>query len=468
MAKLQLTLLKGDKVRNAVYREQLPVNMIAQAKEAFNSKGFMTQFFGITDLFDGQGIDRGAIYVTRVGFVGHYRVSGNSLIKINSDSATVIGDIPGDEQVSMAYSFNNLAIVADNKLFYYNPVDGLRQIQDPQIGEPIDIAWADSYFILTDGENIYHSTLVDEEEFDPLDFGTAEFIPDPSLGLAVNESDELVVFGQISTEIFTNTGGDNFAYTRIKQKAQKIGIISTHSKVEWNGAWFTLARRYETSPSFYILTIGAAKKIANVEVERILADYDEEELKNTTIDTYDIDGHSFIQFNLSRHTFVYNQTIAATFGNDSAWTIARSGDYDKPYRGVNIIRDPNLTEWVCGDKYDSKIGLMTSDIPTQYGQAQEWEMATPFVMLESLSIDQLSIETLPGFAPDNDATVAMSITYDGLTYSRERWQMYGKNYDYKQRFIIKRLGYVEDWCGFRFRGKTKSKMSFADFYIEVA
>lgn len=469
MARIQLSLIKGDRTKGAIYREQLPINMIAQVKETFNSKGFMTQFFGLDKLGAGQGIDRGGLYVTRLGFEGHYRVSGNSLIFINPNKTIdVLGDITGTDQVSMAYSFNNVAIVADKKLYYYNPDDGLRQIIDEQIGEPIDIVWADSYFILTDGENIYHSTLADEEQFDPLDFATAEFIPDPSYGLEVNESDELVVFGQISTEIFTNTGGEDFAFTRIKQKAQKVGIVATHCKVEYMGFWFALARHYETSPSFYAVSVGAANKIATVEIDRILDNYSAEEFAQTTIDTYDIDGHDFVQFNLPRHVFIYNQTVAQAFGVGSAWTIARTGNNDSPYRGYNMVYDPLIAKWICGDKYNSNLGILNSNTPNQYDETQTWELASPFMGIESLSIDQLSIETVPGDAPDEDATVAMSITYDGKNYSQEWWAMYGQNFNYNQRFMINRLGYVSDWCGFKFRGYTRSKMSFADFYVEAS
>ena len=63
--------------------------------------------------------------MARIGFEGHYRVSGTSLIKVEDDeSITVLGHVPGTDQVSFTYSLNNLAIVADKKLYYYNPTDG--------------------------------------------------------------------------------------------------------------------------------------------------------------------------------------------------------------------------------------------------------------------------------------------------------------------------------------------------------
>jgi hypothetical protein len=38
---------------------------------------------------------------------------------------------------------------------------------------------------------------------------------------------------------------------------------------------------------------------------------------------------------------------------------------------------------------------------------------------------------------------------------------YGSPNNYNKRFIVRRLGYVNDWVGFKFRGVSKSKVAFA-------
>jgi len=91
-------------------------------------------------------------------------------------------------------------------LYYYNISDGLRQITDSNVGDPLDVKWIDGYFFITDGENIYHSSIDNEEVFLPLDFGTAQFIPDSSNGLGKTEDNEIIVFGDFSIEYFINVG----------------------------------------------------------------------------------------------------------------------------------------------------------------------------------------------------------------------------------------------------------------------
>ncbi len=84
----------------------------------------------------------------------------------------------------------------------------------------------------------------------------------------------------------------------------------------------------------------------------------------------------------------------------------------------------------------------------------------PTFKMETQSIDQIELETLPGHTTDIDAKVAFSLTDNGITYGIEFWQLYGQPHEYNQRFFLRRLGYVGDWVGFKFRGATKSRMAF--------
>jgi hypothetical protein len=141
---------------------------------------------------------------------------------------------------------------------------------------------------------------------------------------------------------------------------------------------------------------------------------------------------------------------------------------DGPYRAKGVIYDPYLSEWIVGDRYSSNIGFMDENASTHYGDLAEWILYAPFLKAEGLSIDTLNMETIPGVAPDEDATVALSVTYDGRSYSKEWWELYGKNLDYNQRFYIRRMGYVRDWIGIKLRGASRSRMSFARLDAEVS
>lgn len=206
MPELTLNFIKGDEHGSETeYRDALPVNMYAVERPVFGSQGYMCQEPGITEFVTDSdsklflGIDRGGIWNSR--FERHYRVSGQSLIQLNSNgTVTRLGEITGSDNAKMAYSFNNLAIVADKKLYMYNPDDGLRQITDEDVGEPEDVEWIDQYFMLTDGKNLYHTSIVDETTIDPSEFATSEFSPDGTTGLGKTVDNFFVAFNRYTTE----------------------------------------------------------------------------------------------------------------------------------------------------------------------------------------------------------------------------------------------------------------------------
>jgi hypothetical protein len=459
--------MKGDKVdSNVDYRDALPVNMTAIPHPIKGAPGYMYQWYGLTSYATGEGKDRGARWVSRTGFDGHYRVSGESLIKESGGVVTVLGTIPGRDQVRIAYSFNNIAVVANEKLFYYNPADGLREITDPDVGAPIDIVWADGVFILTDGEDVYHSTVADEEVFDPLDFGNAQFRPDPSLGLGINEDNELVIFGQKTTEYFVNAGGDDFLYQRINLKALKIGISGVHCKIEMHSKWYGVCRREETGPNISVMQGGGVEQISSREIDKILASYTD--LSFVTMDAFERDAVKYVLIHLPHHALLYNENIGQSMGKTVAWSILKSDVLgDNVYRAKNFVLSGDSNKWLCGDKLNSNIGYLDESKATHYGEIAEWLLYTPMVRLESLSVDSMEIETIPGFAPDSDATVFISQTENGYIYSSEWVQLYGDNLDYFQRFVVRRLGYVRDYIGWKLRGASRSRMSFALMNVEA-
>lgn len=469
---MQIPLIKGDKVDSDVdYRDALPVNMTAINHPIKGAAGYMMQWYGLSSFAAGEGVDRGARWVSRSEFKGHYRVSGESFIKVNDDgSTTVLGSIAGSDQARIAFSFNNIAIVANGSLYYYNPTDGFRQISDPDIGSPIDIVWGDGYFILTDGEDIYHSDILDEESFNPLNFTNPQFRPDPAFGLGINEDNELVVFGVTTTQYYTNQGLENFTYANITLKALKQGVLGTHCKAEMNGKWYCISRREEAAPSVSVVQGGGSARISSREVDKVLASYSDVGLSGAVVESIVDDAVRYVIIHLPNHTLLFNENVAESFGFSLAWSILKSDTVgDLPFRGINFVRTSGQSEWIGGDRRNGNIGKLDPSVATHYNDIAEWLLFTPLIKgLESLSVDVMDIETIPGFAPSDDATVFISDTKDGVFYSKEWVQLYGDNNNYGHRFYMRRLGYVRDIIGWRLRGASRSRMSFALMSVEAS
>jgi len=339
---------------------------------------------------------------------------------------------------------------------------GFKQVTDPDLGNPIDGVWADHYYMLTDGEYIYHTDVNDESSIDPLKYATAEFMPDKTLGVSKTQDNIVIYWGRYSVESFDNVASDDFAWSRIERRAQKIGIVATHAKCEAGGKFYITGGRKEQSVGVHIVGIGSSEKISSREVDKILAEYTEPELSEMRMESR-MDGDvTFVIIHLPNETLCFNETVAKKFGIDVAWSILKSDvNGDTVYRGINGIFEANRGQWIYGDKQNSNIGMLDNTVFTQYGTMVEFILYTPLVMLDRQSVDELEIETIPGHTTSKDATVALSLTYDGLTYGKEWFVMYGEPLDYGNRFIIRRLSIVNDYIGFKLRGATTSRMAFS-------
>ena len=457
----KFTLLRGDRVDgNTDYRDALPVNMYAVKKPILGADGYMICYPGLTQHATGKGVDRGGFFNDR--FDKQYRVSGTKLIEINSAGAvTELGTVPGTSQAAMDYSFNTQCVVADGKMFLYDSTNGFVEVTDPDLGSPLDVVWTNGRYFLTDGEYIYHTDLNDEAAIDPLKFATAEFMPDDSVGVAKTSDNKVVVFGRYTIEYFVDAANDNFAYTRVESRAQKIGIVATHAKCEHAGNFYIVGGRREESLGVYLVGVGQSVKVSSREVDKVLAGYNESELADIRVECRTEDDTTFILIHLPNECLCFNASIAESTGVDLAWFYLRTGyEGEVKHRAINGVFDSNIGKWVYGDKVDTCIGVLDNTVFTQYGEQQEWYLYTPLVNLETMSVDEISIETIPGHTTTEDAKVAVSITNDGYIFGNEEWVMYGDPLDYNKRFSLYRLGYVDDWVGFRMRAVTKSRMAF--------
>jgi hypothetical protein len=467
MPKVQINLIKGDKVSSKTdYLDALPENMLAIARPMLGAAGYMLQHPGLKEYGTGVGPDRGGVWNERLE--GHYRVSGSQFLVVNANGSNDrFGTIPGLEQVSMPYSFNTQAIIGGGGFYLYDKTNGFRQVTDPDVKTPIDGTWIDGYYFLTDGDYLYHTNLNDESSFSPLTFATSEFSPDPTKGVGKTADDKVIVFNRYTTEFFANVASTNFAFSRIQSRALKIGIVATHAKCELNQNWYFLGGRKEGAIGVHVLGVGSSQQISSRSIDKIIGQYTEQQLVDASMESRIQDGMSVVYVHLPNECLMFNETIAQSNGIDNAWSIIKRGVNNLPWRGINGIFEPRLGVWVYGDKDDLRIGILDESVTTQYGEMAEWVLYTPFMQLEELSIDSLTVETIPGHTGSDDATVFVSITYDGVTYGKEFTEAYGAPSDYNKRYIVNRLGFVRNWAGFKLRGVSLSRMAFGSGVIEV-
>jgi len=467
MPEIPISFLKGDAVDNRVdYRDQLPENMLGIARPIMGVDGYMWQQAGLEEFGGSYGNDRGGIWNERLS--GHYRLSGNRFVEIDiNGDYTELGIINGNLQAAMPYSFNTQAIVAQGAYYLYDPTNGFRQVTDVDVGNPIDATWIDGYYFFTDGETIYHTDIDDEESINPLKFATSEFSPDKTVGVGKTTDNKVIVFNRYTTEYFQNQANENFAFTRIPSRAIKYGLVATHLKCEIGGTWYFVGSGKEGTLDVYRLETGRPVSLASREVTKRLRVYSEDDLANQVMEARVFDGNEGFIIHLPNETLFFSVTLAQKVGVEMAWSLLTSPSANQ-YRAVNGIYDPRIDEWIYGDLVTNNLATLNDTIATQFGEEISCQLNTPFFYINSASIDEVNIETIPGFNTVDDATVFLSLSYDGVVWSQEISINYGSPGDYGNHFAAYRLGYVDGFVTMRLRWKGKSRMAFSRAVIVYA
>lgn len=460
MPDIKLSLIKGERVTDYDYRDSLPVNMIAVARGVKGDAGYMISHDGIDKLADVAGLCRGATFNERLN--SQFRVNGDYLEEINpTGTVNQIGYTPGRNPVSFAESSSTQAVISDGNMWLYDGVS-LKQVTDPQLGRPIDITWFSGIYVLTDGEFLYQTDITDETSISPLKYSSSEYSADPIKAVARNDQNQIIAFNRYTIEYFyfnANAPVGTSVLFPIQGRAAKIGIVGTKCQCQLDGAFYILGGRKEESPSIHILNGSQEATVATREIDKIISKYSESELESAYLESRTVDRDKFLIVHLPCETLIYNRTIAEKYGNDNAWSFVKSGGNNSdPWRGIYGVFDPRLSKWVYGDKQDAVIGTLNDQFAKQYEESAECICYTPIVPLSCISINELEISTIAGYAA-TDFTSAISISYDGVTYGKEYWNKISAVNNYGLRYIVRRVGFVRDEFSMRFRFISDKKMA---------
>lgn len=463
---MQLPLIRGERQSNLDYRDNLPVNFTTVIKQTKGAGGYLLTHDGLTEFSQVSGKARGGIFNDR--FNKHYRVSGNAFESINADgSVDVLGVISGSSVCSFARSFNTQSILSDGKWYLWDGATLTQQL-DPELGVPIDHDWFLGIYVFTDGESVFHSDVVNETSISPLKYSSSEFAPDPILGVSRSGHQQIAAFNRYSTEYFffnPSAPSGTSVLQVIQNKTVRAGIVGTHCKTLLDDLFFILGGRIDESPSFHIINGTSIESFSTREVDKLIAEYDETELKDVVLETRVVDRDKFIIAHLPNETLLYNHTVARQVGITQAWTIIKTDvEVDNPWRGKFGVFDPRASKWIYGDILENKLGYLDQQSASQYGEQVEQILYSPIVPVKQGSIDNFEIETIPGYS-SADVTCSFSMSYNGVTYGQEYFNAISTPDNYNDRYIARRLGYVSDDFNFKFRIVSNDKVAFSGLKV---
>ena len=463
---MQVPIINGVYMTPAAdLRISYPVNMTPVAEQTGVSNGYLRLAEGIRTFGASVGPDRGAI----VWNGECYRVSGQKLIKVLEDGdIEILGDVAGSdsEPVRFTYSFDRLAIASGGRLWYYFG-GTLYQVVDPDIGDVLDVAWIDGYFMTTDGEFLVVTELNDPFAVNPLKYGSAEADPDPVEAI-LRLRNEIYAVNRNTIEVFSNTGGEGFPFAPVRGAQIQRGAVGPKAACVFAERIALLGSARNEQPSIYIAEGAQTTKISTREIDKLLSEYSELDLSKVVLEGIERDGHQHLYIHLPDRTAVYDLLASQQLGQP-VWFYLTSTDAGfAQYTARYFVWCFN--KWICGDPSDVwRFGYLSPDSGTHWGIKVRWEFQTGIVYNEGRGAIFGEMELFALVRPESVGDRPMISTcysLDGMTWSQPRTISAG-TIGSNKRIVWFNNGMMRDVRIQRFFGDAESRIAFARLDIDL-
>lgn len=392
-----------------------------------------------------------------------YFVNGDALYILNriiaadateTFTATSLGTVEGVGGVSMADNGTQLMIlVPGGKGYVYDESAGtpFLEITDADFtanGAPQYVVFIDGYFaVTTDSKKWIISALNDGNNWDALDFGSAESDPDDIVAPIVFRN-KLFITGSETTEAFQNApNGSGFPFIRSNIFMSK-GCFAPNTLISAHNTFMMIGGGVNEAPAIWEFTGSSFKKISTTAIDNVLSGFSKEIISESFSFSYADKGAYFIGFTIDDFTIVYDVIT-------QRWHERKShiDDNDVRWRVNSLVTAYGRV--LVGDSQDGRIGELNSDTYTEYSENIRRVIATqPFSnMGNSIKVSSIELTTESGVgnADRPDPVVSLDVSRDGKKFTYERSRGMGKIGENDRRAIWYRNGRFPRFVVFRWK-----------------
>lgn len=387
-------------------------------------------------------------------------VAGESLYSITrgSKAQSTVGTIAGSGPVQFTENPTQIMITTTTSGYVYDKSAGtVAQITDLDFPIPKSATFQDGYGIVVqkDTGKFYISSLNDFLTWDALEFTTAEALPD-NLSSALSDHQDLIAFGEESTENYINSGNVDFPFTRRAGAILEIGCGAPLSPAKGENVVFWLdnhglVRKMEGFSPVIISTR---------QIEYQIAQQDYSQAKGFC---YTQEGHTFYVLMMPTLTLVYDVATQqwherASYPDNSKWRgnwIAQRGDFV-----------------LAGDYENGSVYELDLDTYTDNSQPIHWVATTQEVHQDRKRIIhkalELHVESGVSLISGQGEEALMWMSYSdnqGRTYGNERIRSMGRIGEYQKRVTWKPLGQSKGRI-YKFEGTDPVKRVLISAHIE--
>lgn len=393
-----------------------------------------------------------------------YTVNGSTLYQVDSaGTAAAKGTlVTASGRVDMADNGTQLMIVDGDYGYIYTFATGaFARITDADFPGANHVTYNDGYFIVTkpDSGQFWISGSYDGITWDGLDFATAESNPD-DLSRAIADHGELILLGDISSEVWVNTGSSDFPYSRISGSAIEWGLAARWSVAKFDNSLIWLAKNRMGEVQVVRLNGYTPQRVSTTDIETLINAYST--VSDATGFSYLHKGHPFYQLNFptAGRSWLYD-------GLSNCWSELKSGTgRHRAAIGTNYRLKTVVADYENGNLY-----TIDGDSYTDNGEEIVGELTTKHVFagMERYTISQLQVDLESGVGlasgQGSEPRIMLQISKDGgHTWGAERWVSMGRIGEYTKRAIWNRLGQARDWT-FRLRVSDPVKRVVLGAYV---
>lgn len=382
-------------------------------------------------------------------------VRGDRIIAINKDGkyltqlAVTSGVAPSGGSEIMDSGVYQLAgqrycVFTDSGLvLYYTDQGSLawRRVSDADAVASTSLAiFGTDILVTTQGSESFYLTP-DLTTWDPLDFASAEALPDELVRIYRN-GDTVLLFGEAGVEFWARVDSADFPYAPIKGANVDYGLVAKWSVAKVGGAVVYLAKNPAGQVSLVRLSGYQASKISSQDWDAIVNDY--AETADAEAFAYTMGGHAFYQisFPTAGKTWLFDATTGA-------FSELQSDNANRHRARLNAFAfgDHFVTDYANG-----KIYRMRHDIYSDNGTPIHMEFRTKhfFKDYQNVTVNALHLDIESGVGINtgqgSDPKIMMQYSTDnGRGWSNELWEGMGVGGDTLKRAEWRRLGIGRDF-----------------------
>lgn len=379
-----------------------------------------------------------------------YAIHRNTLWEVSAGTSVNKGTIGTSAgRVSMADNGTQIMFTDGAKSYIYTPSTSvLAEITSANIPVCNSVVFIDGFFVVNrvGTGQFFISALYNGMTWDALDFATAEASPDNLIGLAVDRG-VLILFGDVVSEEWANTGAVDFPFSRIQGAVNEYGIASRHSVAKFNQSLVWLGKNRLGESQVLQSFGGAPQKISSTDLDTIIAGYST--VGDATAFAHLHRGHPFYQINFpsADASWVYD-------GLSGVWSRVQSNAIGRHRSeiSVNYLGKTIVSDYASGKLYRVDAKAYTEDGETVVAELTGKHF---FNSLERYSISALQVDCETGVGlstgQGSNPQMMLQISKDGgRTFGPEKWRSMGAIGKYLARVRWNRLGQARDWV-FRLR-----------------